>query len=698
MTVSPTAPPSVRTNVFALVGNPNCGKSTLFNALTGMRQKVGNYPGVTVEKKVGECFSLHGQPMQLIDLPGAYSLSPRSPDEAITRDVLLGRVSDTPRPDRVVCVIDASNLERNLFLLTQVLDLGLPTIVALNMMDLAQAKGLTIDTEALSRELGVPVIPCQAHEKVGLSELRRAMSLAELARPARCWRLPKAMESAVEEFAGCLSKSRPTERWQIFPLTILALTGESAERDGELPAECQQLQRQLRERFQLQGFDCHEAIVNSRYQYIQGVCEKVAQARDEDFQDYSDRLDAVTTHPVWGWVVFLGLMALMFFSIFTLATYPMDWINSGFDALGKAIKHAMAPGDLRDLVTDGALAGVGGVLVFLPQILILFFFIGLLEDTGYMARAAFIMDRVMSRVGLHGKSFIPLLSSYACAIPGIMATRTIENPKDRLVTILVAPLMSCSARLPVYTLMIAILLPPEKVSAFQKSGIMMGLYALGTGAAFFFAWLFKKTLMRGETPVLIMELPPYRRPSLASVILQMIGRSQLFVKRAGTVILGLSIVLWFLSTYPKSNAESASAQLAQSYAGHVGQALEPLIRPLGFDWKIGIGLVGSFAAREVFVSTMSIVYNVEQTDDVTRPLSSAMLAEKWPDGTPIFTPLTCVSVMVFYVLAMQCISTIAVVRRETNGWRWPLFQVFYMTGTAYGASLLIYQGGRLLGF
>jgi ferrous iron transport protein B len=465
-----------------------------------------------------------------------------------------------------------------------------------------------------------------------------------------------------------------------------------------LPPECHRLLANLREGFQAQGLDCHEAIVKARYEFVQDVCAQSIQTGTDDGQDISDRLDSILTHRVWGWAVFLGLMGLMFFSIFTLAAYPMDWIDGGFAWIGSMIKSRMPPGDLRNLITDGVVAGVGGVLVFLPQILILFFFIGLLEDTGYMARAAFIMDRFMSRVGLHGKSFIPLLSSYACAIPGIMATRTIENPKDRLVTILVAPLMSCSARLPVYTLMIATLLPATTVPALRKAGMMMALYVFGTASAFLFAWFFKRTLMRGETPVLIMELPPYRWPHWSSVFMQMVGRAKLFVKRAGTVILGLSILLWFLAAYPKSGSDDASAQLSQSFAGKLGHAIEPIIKPLGFDWKIGIGLVGSFAAREVFVSTMSIVYNVEESDDATVPLRESLLKEKWPDGRAVFTPLVCISLMVFYVLALQCISTIAVVKRETNGWRWPMFQLAYMTGSAYIASLVVYQVGRLIGY
>lgn len=694
MTSPASIPSQTRTTSFALVGNPNCGKTTLFNALTGMRQKVGNYPGVTVEKKLGELYSLHGEPIQLIDLPGAYSLSPRSPDEAITRDVLMGRLANTPAPDGVICVVDASNLERNLFLVTQVIDLGLPTIVVLNMIDLAQEKGIRVNRELLERELGVVVVTCQANEKIGLPELRRVMSRRGLPGARRRWKLPEVMQRAVEELSACLAKHRSMTPDHVFVEAMMYLTGENSWNESGLPQECRRVAQQWHENFKAQGLDCQEAVISARYQFIQEICDRAIRSEGRFEATLTDRLDAVLTHRIWGWVAFLTLMGVMFFSIFTLATYPMDWIEAGFNSLADAIRRWMGPGDLRDLITDGALAGVGGVLVFLPQILILFFFIGLLEDTGYMARAAFIMDRVMSRVGLHGKSFIPLLSSYACAIPGIMATRTIENPKDRLVTILVAPFMSCSARLPVYALMIATLMPSQQVSALQKAGIMMALYGLGTGTAFFFAWVFKKTIMRGETPVLILELPPYRRPSLISVAVQMVNRSKLFVKRAGTVILGLSILLWFLAAYPKSEAADESGQLAQSYAGRLGQMIEPLIKPLGFDWKIGIGLIGSFAAREVFVSTMSIVYNVEESDDVTAPLSETMLEERWPDGSPVFTTGTCLSLLVFYVLAMQCISTIAVVRRETNSWRWPLFQLVYMTGVAYLASLIVFQTSR----
>ena len=413
----------------------------------------------------------------------------------------------------------------------------------------------------------------------------------------------------------------------------------------------------------------------------------------------SDKLDGVLTHRIWGWVAFLGMMTLMFFCIFTIAQVPMDWIKDGTKALGGWVGAHLPDGDLRSLLTDGIIAGVGNVVVFLPQILILYFFLGILEDTGYMARAAFIMDRLMSRVGLHGKSFIPMLSSFACAIPGIMATRTIENRKDRLVTILVAPLMSCSARLPVYAIMIAVLIPVA--SALQKAGIMLSMYLLGIVAAFSMAWLFKKTLLRGETPMLLLEMPPYRVPAWKTIVIRMWERAGLFLRRAGTVILALSVLLWALVTYPKpADPQASKAEaLAHSIAGRMGHAIEPVIAPLGYDWKIGIGLIGSFAAREVFVGTMSIVYSVENEneEDIT-PLRDSMLAEKRADGTPVFTSLVCIGLMVFYVLAMQCISTVAIVRRETNSWRWPLFQVGYMTALAWLGALIVYQGGRLLGF
>src|SRR4051812_17715376 len=657
---------SARTPVYALVGNPNCGKSTLFNALTGLKQKVGNYPGVTVEKKVGTTYSQHGQPITVIDLPGAYSLAARSPDEAVTRDVLLGRRADTPQPDRILCIIDATNLERNLYLVHQILDLGRPVIVVLNMMDLALAAGLNIRVARLEHELGIPVIACEAVHGKGLIDLKLAMSRADLPLSRHAWDIPAPIAPAVAELQASLTASDGKAPLIARAEALLLLTDQDSVRvagSTPLSPRTHEILRGWEKRWEGEGTDWAGTLVNSRYEAIGKIAAEVVLSAGARGPSVSDKIDAIVTHPVWGWLILGAIMGTLFLSIFTFAEGPMNWIDDHTAVLSTWIKHTMPDGDLRDLITDGVVGGVGAVVKFLPQILILFFFIGLLENTGYMARAAFIMDRLMSRVGLNGKSFIPLLSSYACAIPGIMATRTIEQPKDRLVTILVAPLMSCSARLPVYLLLIAALLPSERVALGTKVGLMLLMYFLGTFGAFCFAWLFKRTLLKGEPPVMIMELPPYHLPRLKDVALHMIERAGIFLRRAGTVILGISIVLWFLSAYPKGPAGATEQQqLAQSFAGRAGHLLEPMIKPLGFDWQIGIGLISSFAAREVFVSTMGVVFNAETSDENTTPLRQAMLAAKWPDGRRLFTPLVCLSLMIFYVFAMQCVSTVAVVR------------------------------------
>jgi len=703
--VATVGAPTARTPpVYALVGNPNCGKSTLFNALTGLKQKVGNYPGVTVEKKIGTAYSQHGQPLTVIDLPGAYSLAARSPDEAVTRDVLLGRRLDTAAPDRILCIVDATNLERNLYLVHQILDLGRPVILVLNMMDLAAKAGIRIRVDLLEKELGIPVVPCEAAHGKGLVELKVAMSRNDLPLSRHSWSIPAPIAPAVSELQASLVESDRKGPLSARAEALLLLTDQDTVRvagSTQLSERTLSILHTWQKRWQTQGTDWAASLVGSRYDAIGRLCVEVVGtgAKNLSAVNSSDRIDGVVTHPLWGWLILGGVMAALFLSIFTLAEYPMNWIDDHVAGLADWVKDVMPPGDLRDLIADGAIAGVGGVIIFLPQILILFFFIGLLESTGYMARAAFIMDRLMNKVGLNGKSFIPLLSSYACAIPGIMATRTIEDPKDRLVTILVAPLMSCSARLPVYLLMIAALVPGEQVPLLTKVGLMLGMYALGTFGAFGFAWLFKRTLFKGQPPLMIMELPPYRLPRIRDVLQQMLERGGLFLKRAGTIILGISIVLWFLSTYPKSpEGTTAQEQMTHSFAGRAGHFIEPAIKPLGFDWQIGIGLIASFAAREVFVSTMSVVFNAQGESDDTTPLRQALLSARWPDGTPLFTPLTCISLMVFYVFAMQCISTIAIVKRETNSWRWPLFQLAYMTGTAWVVSFLVFQGGRALGF
>ena len=696
-----------RTPVYAMVGNPNSGKTTLFNALTGLRQKVGNYPGVTVEKKIGEAFSQHGRPIKIIDLPGAYSLAARSPDEAVLRDVLLGRRADTPQPDRIICVVDASNLERNLYLVHQILDLGRPVIVVLNMMDVATAAGHRIDAKKLEESLGVTVIPCEAVHGKGLVELRLAMSRADLPLARHRWDVPAPIAAAVADLQASLAQNDGRLPLVARAEALLLLTDFDSVRVAGSTPLCDRTQEILahwRHHWEGEGTDWSATLIRSRYDAINQLCTGVLYRSREQGPSPSDRIDAVLVHSVWGWLFFGAIMAVLFFSIFTLAEYPMNWIDAHMAALGSWVKGAMAAGDLRDLLTDGVIAGVGGIVVFLPQILILFFFVGLLESTGYMARAAFLMDRPMSKVGLHGKSFIPLLGSYACAIPGIMATRTIENAKDRLVTILVAPLMSCSARLPVYLLMIATLLPSTAVPTMTKAGLMLLMYALGTLGAFGFAWLFKRTLLKSAPSLMIMELPPYQRPRLQEILRQMIERSWLFLKNAGTIILGISIVLWFLTAYPKNPdpAATPNAQIAYSFAGRAGKILEPTIKPLGFDWRIGVGLVSSFYAREVFVSSTAVVFNVQHFEggkraDVT-PIRDALRAAKWPDGRALFTPLVCLTLMVYYVFAMQCMSTVAVVKRETNSWRWPLFQIAYMTGTAWLVCFIIYQTGRALGF
>lgn len=701
ISASTTAAPS-RTPVYALVGNPNCGKSTLFNALTGLKQKVGNYPGVTVEKKVGTAYSQHGQPITVIDLPGAYSLAARSPDEAVTRDVLLGRRADTPQPDRILCIVDATNLERNLYLVHQILDLGRPVILVLNMMDVAVSAGLDIRVARLEHELGIPVIPCEAVNGKGVIELKLAMSRADLPLSRHAWDIPAPIAPAVAELQASLTAGDRKSPLIARAEALLLLTDQDSVRvAGSTPlnARTSEILRHWQQRWEGEGTDWAGSLVSSRYESIGKIAAQVVMHAGATGPTTSDKIDAIATHPLWGWFTLGAVMTLLFLSIFTLAEYPMNFIDGHVASLADWVKQTMPEGDLRDLITDGAIAGVGGVIIFLPQILILFFFIGLLESTGYMARAAFIMDRLMNRVGLNGKSFIPLLSSYACAIPGIMATRTIEDSKDRLVTILVAPLMSCSARLPVYLLMIAALVPGDRVPLVTKVGIMLLMYALGTFGAFGFAWLFKRTLLKGAPPVMIMELPPYRMPGLRDVAFHMLERAWLFLRRAGTVILGISIVLWFLAAYPKApDGATPQQQLAQSFAGRAGHALEPAIKPLGFDWQIGIGLISSFAAREVFVSTMGVVFNAEAAEEDTAPLRKALLAARWPDGRTLFTPLVCFTLMIFYVFAMQCVSTVAVVRRETNGWKWPLFQIGYMTGTAWILSLLVYQSGRALGY
>lgn len=682
----------------ALAGNPNCGKTTLFNALTGLRQRVGNYPGVTVERREGNA----GSGLQLVDLPGTYSLNARSPDEEITRDVLIGAYP--PVPDLVVVVVDASNLTRNLYLALQILDLGRPVVLCLNMMDVAQSLGAEIDAAALQKELGVPVIPTVASRGRGLQELRSAIAEAAGA-PAPRWRMPDALKPEVEAVATRLAEDglvpAGTERF----VALLLLTTPGEQPAGHLaeaakhPAVAALLDASRR-RLAEAGLDAATAVIEARYRYIGDLIERTVHQGPPPVTP-GDRFDRIATHRIWGFVLFFLVMGLMFQAIFSWAAMPMGLIELALDRLGSLASSVLPEGDFRSLVVDGVIAGVGGVIIFIPQIVLLFLFIGLLEDSGYMARAAFVMDRLMSKVGLHGKSFIPLLSSFACAIPGIMAARTIESPRDRMVTILVAPLMSCSARLPVYTLLIAGFIPPVLLGGFLSlpALVMVSLYLLGLVAALLMAALLKRTLFKGEPPLFLMELPPYRLPSARTVLLQVWERSAHFVRRAGTIILAINILLWAAMSYPGSSRQSAPERLRGSIAGRLGHVIEPVVRPFGMDWKVGIGILGSFAAREVFVSTMAIVYNVEEEDEERQSISlrEQMRQERIPEtGAPRFTAISAAALMVFYVLAMQCVSTLAVVRRETGSWKWPLFQWAYMFVLAWGGATLVYQIGTLL--
>ena len=747
MADSPAPAPASHTPCWVvLTGNPNCGKTTLFNAMTGLRAKVGNYAGVTVERKEGRLLQApKDHPVMVLDLPGTYSLSPQSIDEQIARDILLQRVPEVPAPDHVVVVVDASNLERNLYYATQVLELGYPTAIALNMVDVAADNGMQIDVDRLAEALGAPVFPMTASTGEGVDAFRAHLLRPNPSRPASrpfC-ALPALFEAESRKLAEHLRAVRGSNSPSLQAEALLLLNDERNTRANlaQHPAPVAEAVPAIRARLDGAGVDWRSAPIEARYAAVSRIHDDVLTVEDAMRETFSDKLDRVVTHRIWGTAIFLVVMFVMFQSIFTFAQWPMDLLDAGVGWLADRANGLLAPGDLRSLVVDGAIAGVGAVVVFLPQICLLFLGIGLLEDTGYMARAAFLMDRLMSKVGLHGKSFIPMLSSFACAIPGIMATRTIESPKDRLVTILVAPLMSCSARLPVYALLIAACIPDLRVLGFVKlTGlVLLSMYLLGIGVALAMAWLFKKTLLKGEPPLLIMELPPYKRPVLKVVLRHMWDRSKLFLQRAGTVILGINILLWFFATYPRSveidqryeaeraalaarpaaRAEDASAQAAfeqaaqaidsreagdklrHSFAGRLGHLIEPVIAPLGFDWKIGVGIVASFAAREVFVSTMSVVYNVGSVDDAavaTPTLAQILKDQKRADGTALYTPLLGVTLMVFYVFALQCVSTVAVVRRETNGWKWPLFQFAYMGLLAWGLAFVTWHGGRWLGF
>jgi ferrous iron transport protein B len=718
-------PRRVRRKLIAIAGGPNCGKSTLFNKLTGLRQKVANYPGVTVEKKAGFITLPSGRRVELLDLPGTYSLRPGSPDEVVVRDVLLGVQASTPLPDLTLLVLDSTGLDRQLYLCMQLIEIGRPVVVALNMMDTAHEEGLDVDAALLSRAFGAPVVPISARTGSGLKELQEAMD-RDVPPPRPVTRtLADPLRAATDRLAAMLPAAGPLTTLSRFHVAMALLLDEG-ENDSLMRAVPVAVRREVvaqRGRLDqsIPEWRSHEPI--GHYHAIEDLTRR-ATLRLRPERSAREKIDSVLTHRIWGPILFAGLMAVIFQSIFLWATPLMDGIDWGVTALGHLVGPMLPAGPIRSLVVDGAIAGVGAVVTFVPQIAILFLFIALMEDSGYLARAAFIMDRLMRGVGLSGRAFIPLLSSFACAIPGIMATRVIDNRRDRLTTILIAPFMSCSARLPVYALLIGAFIPNHMVFGFLSLPglVLFSLYAMGILAAVAVAWVLKRTALRGPRPLYVMELPPYRVPSWRSVLLTVRDRAGLFVQKAGTVILAVSIVLWFLASYPKSHQirpleqrlemakaaglhaqeteiknDIAGVSLRDSFAGRAGRLIEPAIAPLGFDWKIGIALLSSFAAREVMVSTMATVYNLGDADPTSVSLRDKLRHAETATGARAYSPLMAISLMVFFVLACQCMSTVAVVRRETNSWSWPIFMVVMMNALAWVASFVVFQGGKALG-
>ncbi|KIG12698.1 Ferrous iron transport protein B [Enhygromyxa salina] len=700
----------------AVAGNPNVGKTSLFNLLTGSRYKVGNYPGITVETREGSIRPTKAwQPRAdtpaptLVDLPGTYSLTPISEDEAIAFRALTGAV-DQVAPDAVLLVLDASNLARNLYLALQVFELGLPCVVALNMVDLAADAGVAVEAKQLEAALGVPVVATVARGGVGLDALIKQLAQADQVEPAK----PRLLEPAAghDALRSCLASlevegvSPARARWLLAATAAenLDLCGASVdERERAASLDPRELEQAIRSLVELRYAEVDRLLAQLPSDAGVGQHNAKRDGALAPAMARSAKIDAVLTHRVLGPLSFLLVMALIFQSIFSWADPLMGVIEAGIAALSDVIAGALGPGMFTDLLTEGVLAGVGNVVVFVPQIALLFLFIGLLEDSGYMARAAFIVDRLMARVGLNGKAFVPLLSGYACAIPAIMSTRTIASFKDRVVTILMIPFMSCSARLPIYTLVIGSLFVANApvFGPFTQGGlILLSMYLLSTVSALGLGAIYKRTLLPGPTPPLVLELPPYRLPRIRDTLRQVWDRTADFLRDAGTIILAVTIVLWGLLSFPRVDpAELGPGETAieRSVAGRVGKAMEPALEPIGQDWRIGIGLIGSFAAREVLVSTLGLVYGIENADEDDAPLREVIRDAKDEAGAPRYTRLSGIALLVFFVYACQCMSTLAVVRRETRSWKWPAFMLVSMTVIAYLAALLVFQVGGALG-
>lgn len=694
----------------ALVGNPNSGKSTLFNVLTGLNQKIGNFPGVTVEKKTGYCKLPDQRQAQITDLPGTYSFYPKSKDERIVMDALMDK-SASSYPDLIIFVADASNLKRNLLLFSQIADLNIPIIIALNMMDLARQSGIEISVDELALKLGVQVVPISARKQQGIDKLKEAIqnsSSVALQNPSI--EIESIAPELIRKIQAELKIDKPYQALQIAHQyqEIGFLSDAEKSRVAEL---CKEFE------FHSQKSQATETI--ARYNFINDVLFDTVKVNTKPGEETtSNRIDRVLTHRVFGFVIFFAILFLIFQAIFSWSEYPMTLIEDLFLWMTDQALKILPPGVFTDLMVDGVLAGLSGVIIFIPQIAILFACISVLEDTGYMSRVTFMMDKIMRKVGLSGKSIVPLIGGFACAVPSIMSARNIESWKDRMITIMVTPLIACSARLPVYTLLISLVVPDEKVWGFiNLQGLaLMSLYVLSIISAIIVAWVMKQIIRSRERGYFIMELPVYRMPRWNNVLLTMYRSVKAFVFEAGKVIIAVSIILWVLSSYGPGNRfeqiESkystatmqqqhdpaeiekliASEKLENSYAGVLGRSIEPVIKPIGFDWKIGIALITSFAAREVFVGTMATIYSVEADDAHMESVREKMASARNPEtGMPVFTVAVAFSLMVFYAFAMQCISTIAVVYRETKSWSWPAIQFAYMTTLAYLASLLVYQ-------
>lgn len=687
----------------ALVGNPNSGKSSLFNLLTGLNQKIGNFPGVTVDKKTGSCELMPGRKANIIDLPGTYSIYPNSKDEQIVFDILVNDHHPL-HPDVVVVIADASNFKRNLLLFTQIHDLGLPVVLVLNMIDLAEKSGLHIDQETLSRELGVPVVPMRARTGAGLAELKKVLAEPVPVADKPLFPVTEYCPEAVARVREHFSISSDYRAYQLFQQFRI---------NQSMKEEDKQWLEQLSTEVNFQSHELRRTETLKRYEQINELVRKSVRESNELLpKRWTERLDRILTHKIWGYLIFFLILLLIFQAIFAWATVPMDFIDHLFSELSVVLQERLPEGALTDLLTEGIIPGIGGIVIFIPQIAILFGFIALLEESGYMSRVVFLMDKIMRRFGLNGKSVVPLISGVACAIPAIMATRTIDNWKERLITIFVTPLMSCSARLPVYTILIALIIPANPLI---QGLALMGMYLLGVIAVILSSMLMKAVLKTRDRSFLVMELPTYKMPRWKNVGMTMVEKSRAFVFEAGKIILAISIVLWVLASYgPADRLENAEEtirdryqeasmddtefqrrveayKLENSYAGIFGKTIEPVISPLGYDWKIGIALITSFAAREVFVGTMATIYSIGDVDDEST-IKSRMKREVNPEtNEPRYNLATGLSLLIFYAFAMQCMSTLAVVYRETGGWKWPVLQTIYMTGLAYVCALVVYQ-------